>query len=94
MGDLVQISYKWTRNEVVLISNERVQYLMNGINFTDGQGGMNCGDSGIYKLMISNIAGSAVTYLMLDVQSELVSSRSFVQTQFLDQLTINPLSHT
>ena len=66
----MQISYQWTRNGVVLISNERVQYLMDGINFTDSEGGMYRNDSGIYRLKISNIAGSAVTYLTLDVQCE------------------------
>jgi len=52
----------------VLISNERVQYLIDGINFTESEGGMYRNDSGIYRLEISNIAGSAVTYLTLDVQ--------------------------
>jgi len=73
-GDLVQLSYQWIRNGVVLMSDERVQYLMTGINFTDGQGGMYRNDSGIYQLTITNIAGSAVTYLTLDVQCESVIS--------------------
>jgi len=64
----VRIIYEWSRDGVVLTSNERVRYLMGGINFTDSQGGMYRNDSGIYKLNISNIAGSTVTYLTLDVQ--------------------------
>ena len=68
VGDDVEINYEWTRNGVVLSPNDRVQYLINGINFTDGQGGMYRNDSGIYRLNISNIAGSTVTYLTLDVQ--------------------------
>jgi len=71
---MVQISYQWSRDGVVLTSNERVQYLMDGINFTDSQGGMYRNDSGIYKLNILNIAGSAVTYLTLDVQCKCMVS--------------------
>ena len=70
VGDSLQLSYEWTRNGAVLLSNGRVQYLINGINFTDGQGGMYRNDSGVYKLTISNVAGSSVTYLTLDVQCE------------------------
>lgn len=61
--EYVEIMYEWSRDRVVLKSYERVQYLLDRKNYTKGQVGMHCTDSGIYKLNISNIAGSTVTYL-------------------------------
>lgn len=72
IGDDVDVYYMWSRDGVVLISTKRVQYLMTGISFTDGQGGMYRNDSGMYQLIISNIAGTAETYFTLDVQCKFI----------------------
>lgn len=69
-GDDKNLTYTWTRNGIQLTSTPRVKYQLRGINFTDGEGGMNRNDLGVYKLAISNFAGHAVTYLTLDVQCE------------------------
>ena len=71
-GDDKDLTYAWTRNGIQLTSTPRVKYQLRGINFTDGQGGMNRSDLGVYKLTISNFAGKAVTYLTLDVQCECI----------------------
>ncbi|XP_065886029.1 netrin receptor DCC-like isoform X2 [Dysidea avara] len=91
VGDDVEINYEWTRNGVVLSPNDRVQYLINGINFTDGQGGMYRNDSGIYRLNISNIAGSTVTYLTLDVQYAPSITGSEVQQELAFQIGLDEI---
>lgn len=49
-------------------SDSRIDFMLRGINFTDGGGGMKRSDAGIYRLNITNFGGYAVTYLTLDVQ--------------------------
>ena len=69
-GDDKDLDYTWTRNGVPLESDSRVVFMLTGINFTDGGGGMKRSDLGVYRLNISNFGGYAVTYLTLDVQCE------------------------
>ena len=69
-GDNSSLSYTWTRNGLPVTNTSRVSFQLRGINFTNGEGGMQRSDSGVYALNISNLAGYAVTYLTLNVQCE------------------------
>ena len=51
-----------------MTNTSRVSFQLRGINFTDGEGGMQRSDLGVYALNISNFAGYTVTYLTLNVQ--------------------------
>ena len=63
-------NYTWTKNGITLESNSRVKFLLQGINFLNGGGGMKRSDSGIYQLNVLNILSYEVTYLTLNVQCE------------------------
>ena len=65
-------NFTWTKNGIPLESNSRVEFLLRGINFINGRGGMKRGDSGVYRLHVSNALSYAVTYLTLDVRCECI----------------------